>query len=429
MTKNLTSLVDLAASGDAAAQYRLAAALSDAGNPDEARRWNEKAAAAGHPGALYTKATAILSLPPASVDQEAAVEILTRAADAGGPSACRLLGVLSALGFGGARNWRKALTLVAQAAVGGHPGACRELAALALAFSDDASIKGQACALLRRAATQNDWIAAYLGVRQGTVFSQDEHEVLVRKLRAGNAPLAQSLGISRVQPITGHSSQSADINEIAEAIPDPRLIVQGFQSKQMWNTPAIIAAPGVIPPVLNDYLICAAAPSLRQAAVVDHEKSANAHASFRTSDDSVFQIIDLDLALIAVYELIAQIAGLPISQAELMGVLRYRPGQEYKPHHDYLLEDDADYSQIRRSGQRVATALAWLNDGFDGGATQFPKLGIEHKGMPGEVLFFRNTDQEETPLPDSLHAGAPVTKGEKWLLTVWFRARRFWYWD
>lgn len=69
-----------------------------------------------------------------------------------------------------------------------------------------------------------------------------------------------------------------------------------------------------------------------------------------------------------------------------------------------------------------------LKDGFSGGETTFSRLGASWRGRAGDAVFFRNTDEEENPYKDSLHAGAPVTQGEKWILTLWFRARRFWFW-
>ena len=119
--ENLKSLIELAASGDAAAQYRLAAHYDRAGKADEARNWTEKAAAAGHPGALYTRATQLLSAKPEDMRVGEAVTMLSLAAEAGGAAACRQLAVLTALGLGVKRSWTDAVALVAKAARLGHP--------------------------------------------------------------------------------------------------------------------------------------------------------------------------------------------------------------------------------------------------------------------------------------------------------------------
>ena len=118
--------------------------------------------------------------------------------------------------------------------------------------------------------------------------------------------------------------------------------------------------------------------------------------------------------------------GLP-GRHELMGVLRYRPGEEYRPHHDYLPEDAVDYSDVRRAGQRRATLLTPLNAAYEGGETLFPRLGLRFRLAAGDSLLFENTADGE-PIADSLHAGAPVASGEKWMLTLWLREKRFWFW-
>ena len=45
------------------------------------------------------------------------------------------------------------------------------------------------------------------------------------------------------------------------------------------------------------------------------------------------------------------------------------------------------------------------------------------KGKLGDALIFWNLNQQGEREMDSLHAGLPVTKGEKWLLSKWVRQR------
>ena len=72
-------------------------------------------------------------------------------------------------------------------------------------------------------------------------------------------------------------------------------------------------------------------------------------------------------------------------------------------------------------GQRVKTCLVYLNSGYDGGETEFPKLGIKFRGNVGEALVFDNVDAAGSGDINTLHAGLPVTRGEKWLLSQWIR--------
>ena len=93
--------------------------------------------------------------------------------------------------------------------------------------------------------------------------------------------------------------------------------------------------------------------------------------------------------------------------------MRYAPGQEYKPHLDAL-------ANLRN--QREWSAIAYLNEDYEGGATVFPELGISLRGRAGDLLVFRNVDAEGKADPRLRHGGEPVTKGAKWIATRWIRS-------
>ena len=125
----------------------------------------------------------------------------------------------------------------------------------------------------------------------------------------------------------------------------------------------------------------------------------------------------------------AAAAGLELVEAEPLIVLRYAPGQEYKPHRDYLPP-----ASIARdgpqAGNRRRTICAYLNPVAAGGATAFPVAGLQVEPQPGRAVVFDNLRYDDTspqgrPDPDSLHAGMPVEAGEKWLATLWIRQGRY----
>ena len=105
-------------------------------------------------------------------------------------------------------------------------------------------------------------------------------------------------------------------------------------------------------------------------------------------------------------------------------VLHYETGQQFAPHFDFI---DPDLPQLRadlaRRGQRVATFLLYLNDDHEGGETAFPDLGWRHRGRKGDALMFWNVDPAGAPDRRTRHAGLSPTRGEKWLLSQWIRAR------
>ena len=113
----------------------------------------------------------------------------------------------------------------------------------------------------------------------------------------------------------------------------------------------------------------------------------------------------------------------PIRNAEMFQVVHYESGTEYKPHFDsFDRSTELGKKYWEPGGQRMITALIYLNDVENGGATSFPELDISIKPKKGNVLVFHNTIPETTNIhPKSLHAGMPVSNGEKWAANLWFR--------
>jgi len=134
---------------------------------------------------------------------------------------------------------------------------------------------------------------------------------------------------------------------------------------------------------------------------------------------------DRDQIVARIGERIAGIVGLPLANAEAMQVIHYGPGQEYRAHFDaYDLTTVRGQRCCRYGGQRLVTALVYLNAVEEGGATRFPRLNVVVEAAPGRMVIFHNTGADPNlPHPLSLHAGTPVLRGEKWAFNIWFHAR------
>jgi prolyl 4-hydroxylase len=102
----------------------------------------------------------------------------------------------------------------------------------------------------------------------------------------------------------------------------------------------------------------------------------------------------------------------------------YETGQEYKYHNDYFWGDDVSKYCIT-SGQRTYTCMIYLNDGFEGGETDFWYLGIKIKPKIGKAVFWKNSNGLGTENSGSLHAGSPVISGQKIIITKWFREKQY----
>ncbi|MEO1967713.1 MAG: 2OG-Fe(II) oxygenase [Sphingomonadaceae bacterium] len=105
---------------------------------------------------------------------------------------------------------------------------------------------------------------------------------------------------------------------------------------------------------------------------------------------------------------------------------RYLPGQEFKAHNDWFYTDQPYWKgEQKRGGQRSWTAMAFLNEVEEGGHTFFSEIGASIEPKPGVLLVWNNAKPDGTPNLDTLHAGTPVIKGMKYVLTKWYRTRKW----
>lgn len=150
-----------------------------------------------------------------------------------------------------------------------------------------------------------------------------------------------------------------------------------------------------------------------------------AYASkFRTSYSGNFD--PWDPFVISVSRKIDDLLGIAPRCGETIQGQRYLPGQEFKPHCDWFFADQPYWpEEQKRGGQRSWTAMAFLNAVEGGGHTQFTKLGMMIEPKPGALLVWNNANPDGSPNEDTLHAGTPVAKGVKYVLTKWYRTRQF----
>lgn len=176
------------------------------------------------------------------------------------------------------------------------------------------------------------------------------------------------------------------------------------------------------------WLIDQARRRLVSARVKDPETGVAAvDEQMRTNSGAGFSAIESDLILQLTCLRISAAVGLPLIQQEPTNVLHYAPGQQYRSHYDFIVSGDeaAFADELRRLGQRVCTVLVYLNDDYEGGETDFPRLNWQFKGETGDALIFWNLSATGERERFSLHAGLPVTSGEKWLLSKWIREKPY----
>ncbi|MBK7616401.1 MAG: 2OG-Fe(II) oxygenase [Burkholderiales bacterium] len=172
-----------------------------------------------------------------------------------------------------------------------------------------------------------------------------------------------------------------------------------------------------------DELVALAQPRMARSETVVHVTGGNEVNEARTSDGMFFGRAELPLCE-RIEKRIAALVNWPEVNGEGLQVLHYRPGAEYRPHHDYF--DPAQPgtpSIVAVGGQRVGTVVMYLNTPEQGGGTTFPELGLEMAPIKGNAVFF--SYNRPHPSTRTLHGGAPVLAGEKWVATKWLRERPF----
>ena len=144
------------------------------------------------------------------------------------------------------------------------------------------------------------------------------------------------------------------------------------------------------------------------------------NASFRTSESC-----DMDRwspQVRGIDESIAALLGIDPDHGETMQGQRYAPGQQFRAHHDYFHEGESYWAAMQASGgQRTWTAMIYLNDVAEGGATWFPQAGIKIAPRRGMLLTWNNMKADGSPNAVTVHEGMPVVEGTKYIVTKWFR--------
>lgn len=170
-------------------------------------------------------------------------------------------------------------------------------------------------------------------------------------------------------------------------------------------------------------IISAARPRLQRSLTVDNQSGGEAVNDDRTSNGMFFQRDESEI-ITRIEQRIARLLNWPQQNGEGLQVLHYRPGAEYKPHYDYFAPNEPGTPTIlKRGGQRVGTLVMYLNEPTRGGGTIFPDVGLQVVPRRGNAVFF-SYDRPD-PTTKTLHGGAPVLEGEKWIATKWLREREF----
>ncbi len=218
---------------------------------------------------------------------------------------------------------------------------------------------------------------------------------------------AGAAGMRRPAPALDGAPMYLDAGDrkvpVLMSLPDPQIVLFGdFLSRNEC-----------------DRLVETARPRMQRSMTADLQTGEHRVDAVRTSR-GMFFLRDESPLVRTIEARIARLLAWPVTHGEHLQVLQYRPGDRYEPHYDYF--DPAQPGTaplLARGGQRLATFLIYLREPERGGETTFPDLGLRFAPKRGCALFF-GYDRPD-PSTRTLHGGAPVTAGEKWVATKWLR--------
>lgn len=189
------------------------------------------------------------------------------------------------------------------------------------------------------------------------------------------------------------------------------------------RNPRVVVFGGLLSDAECDDLRASAAPRMARSETVINATGGSEVHSARTSRGMFFGPAETPLCD-RIERRIAALLQWPVENGEGLQVLHYSPGAEYKPHNDYFDPAQPGMAAVlARGGQRVATLLVYLNTPVKGGGTVFPDVALEVAAVKGNAVFF-SYDRAHA-VSRTLHGGAPVIEGEKWVATKWMREREF----
>lgn len=179
--------------------------------------------------------------------------------------------------------------------------------------------------------------------------------------------------------------------------------------------------------IILDKVISATLPKLQDVTLFGDQGRSSKDESIRNNSHYPTPLPNNLLELAIIERIMSVSAKMPIQFAEPPVILRYKPGQYYKWHYDHIYaHTPVIQQQIDQFGQRVKTAIFYLNDSYEGGNTEFKQPSFSVTPKKGRVLAFDNTADNQNRLTESLHRGVELVSGEKWIITLWFRDKPFW---
>jgi hypothetical protein len=318
------------------------------------------------------------------------------------------------------------LDALEQAARRGDAAAAAELGLRLLSGRGVVPSPQRGAALINQAAQAGDPRAAFAASTLSSTSlwrlrNWDESlDYLLQAATLGHTQAQRALQILAAGPNTS-AVENGDWAVLRESI-NIDSWMQVPDAELLRESPRVQVFRQFLPATACDWLIEQARNGLSRATIYDKRTGGHTADGRRTNSQCDLGVENSGILTFVLRARIGAITGRPELAMEIPKVLHYQPGETFAEHYDYLTPDEPAFAQeLAMRGQRAQTFLVYLNDGFEGGETAFPELGLTFKGEKGDALLFSNLDESGAIDPRTRHAGLPPTSGEKWLFSQWIR--------
>lgn len=276
-------------------------------------------------------------------------------------------------------------------------------------------------------------------IRENLARGCEESSIIADMVKGGIDPVAA--GIALLQAMAGQTAATAPQapfapGPVASGYRYTKARFPGAGSVIQTHDRAVRVAMRMDQPVVAlledfmsgdecDALVRMSAEKLQRSTIVDPATGQYRVIEDRKSSGTYFRINENELVS-RIDRRISDVMHWPVENGEGIQILNYQVGGEYKPHFDYFPPQDAGSSvAMRLGGQRVSTLVIYLNDVPEGGGTVFPDLHLTVSAQKGAAVYFEYCNEFGELDARTLHGGAPVIRGEKWIATKWMRQRRY----
>lgn len=262
----------------------------------------------------------------------------------------------------------------------------------------------------------------------------------VLKLHLSPCHLGHVCHPSQVRPLLSDGRVSSPIWDIPRHLMHSNFsvisrLIPGAIVNFAWKEPLVVFYDNILTDQEINLIINKATPRFRKSMVAGKNGEPEEDKS-RTSDTAWISSSE-DKALASVVQKVVSLTGFSIKNTESIGVNRYRSGQYFNPHYDFLEEQQLSGAPHFRGCQRAGTILIYLSDVEEGGETVFARDGF----LDGYFLYDENNPDHLRVKPKrgrvlvwydmhpyteaidlrTLHGGSPVIQGTKMAATIFVR--------